>query len=113
MRTRPRVPEETGVDHWEPLLVSADRIAASFADTRGGTGRTFFLDLDSGETVSVPPPPPRVAFSLDNEVLVFRTPLGPLAKAPGRAVEGISGAIRCRAETLRRTTAGEGRATAR
>lgn len=51
-----RVPEETGVDHWEPLLVSADRIAASFTDTRGGIGRTFFLDLDSGETVSVTPP---------------------------------------------------------
>ncbi|MGW7591502.1 hypothetical protein [Streptomyces sp. SID5614] len=67
------------MDHWEPLLVSADRIAAGFADTRGGTGRTFFLDLDSGETVSVTP---RVAFSLDNEVLVFRTPLGPLAEGP-------------------------------
>ncbi|MFE5962535.1 hypothetical protein ACFYZ6_12895 [Streptomyces rubiginosohelvolus] len=46
------------MDHWEPLLVSADRIAASFTDTRGGIGRTFFLDLDSGETVSVTPPAP-------------------------------------------------------
>ncbi|MGK5642392.1 hypothetical protein ACSNOK_29375 [Streptomyces sp. URMC 126] len=55
---RPWVPEEIGVDHWEPLLVSADRIAASFTDTRGGIGRTFFLDLRSGETVSVTAPAP-------------------------------------------------------
>lgn len=55
---RPWVPEEIGVDHWEPLLVSADRIAASFTDTRGGIGRTVFLDLDSGETVSVTAPAP-------------------------------------------------------
>ncbi len=55
---RPWVPEQTGVDHWEPLLVSADRIAASFTDTRGGIGRTFFFDLDSGETVSATPPAP-------------------------------------------------------
>ncbi|UUU37680.1 hypothetical protein [Streptomyces sp. NBC_00162] len=52
------VPEEIGVDHWEPLLVSADRIAATFTDTRGGIGRTFFLDLDSGETVSATSPAP-------------------------------------------------------
>jgi hypothetical protein len=55
---RPWVPEEIGVDHWEPLLVSADRIAAGFTDTRGGIGRTFFLDLDSGETVSATSPAP-------------------------------------------------------
>ncbi|WP_327308941.1 hypothetical protein OG730_40165 [Streptomyces sp. NBC_01298] len=55
---RPWVPEEIGVDHWEPLLVSADRLAASFTDTRGGIGRTFFLDLDSGETLSATTPAP-------------------------------------------------------
>ncbi|MFD0141461.1 hypothetical protein ACFVGW_03515 [Streptomyces sp. NPDC127129] len=55
---RPWVPEEVGVDHWEPLLVSADRIAASFTDTRGGIGRTFFLDLESGETISATSPAP-------------------------------------------------------
>ncbi|MEV7618453.1 hypothetical protein [Streptomyces sp. NPDC089799] len=54
----PWVPEEIGVDHWEPLLVAADRIAASFTDTRGGIGRTFFLDLDSGEIVSATSPAP-------------------------------------------------------
>ncbi|WP_078096083.1 hypothetical protein [Streptomyces sp. fd1-xmd] len=55
---RPWVPEEIGVDHWEPLLVSADRIAASFTDTRGGIGRTFFLNLESGETISATSPAP-------------------------------------------------------
>lgn len=55
---RPWVPQEVGVDHWEPLLVSDDRIAASLTDTRGGIGRTFFLDLDSGETVSATSPAP-------------------------------------------------------
>ncbi|MFD9062337.1 hypothetical protein ACFVZ3_12530 [Kitasatospora purpeofusca] len=55
---KPWVPEKIGIDHWEPLLVSADRIAARFADTRGGIGRTFFLDLDSGATVSVTAPAP-------------------------------------------------------
>ncbi|MFF1414605.1 hypothetical protein ACFVX6_33375 [Streptomyces sp. NPDC058289] len=54
----PWVPEEIGVDHREPLLVSADRIAATFTDTRGGIGRTFFLDLNSGETISATSPAP-------------------------------------------------------
>ncbi|MFB6861311.1 hypothetical protein ACFCZQ_08220 [Streptomyces virginiae] len=56
--SRPWIPEEIGADHWEPLLISADRIAASFTDTRSGIGRTFFLDLDSGEAVSATPPAP-------------------------------------------------------
>lgn len=55
---RPWVPEEVGVDNWEPLLVSADRVAASLTDTRGGIGRTFFLDLHSGEIVSATSPAP-------------------------------------------------------
>ncbi|WP_326674950.1 hypothetical protein [Streptomyces sp. NBC_01237] len=55
---RPWVPEEIGVDRWEPLLVSADRVAATFTDARGGIGRTFFLNLDSGETVSATSPAP-------------------------------------------------------
>ncbi|MEU8433834.1 hypothetical protein AB0F18_13080 [Streptomyces sp. NPDC029216] len=55
---RPWAPEEIGVDHWEPLLVSADRIAAGFTDTRGGIGRTFFLDLQDGATISATSPAP-------------------------------------------------------
>ncbi|MFE6978087.1 hypothetical protein [Streptomyces sp. NPDC057682] len=55
---RPWVPEETSVDHWEPLLVSGDRAAASFTDAHGGLGRTFFLDLVSGAIVSATEPTP-------------------------------------------------------
>ncbi|MFE4258188.1 hypothetical protein [Streptomyces sp. NPDC056883] len=46
------------MDHWQPLLVSADRIAATFTDPSSGIGRTFFLDVDSGETVSATSPAP-------------------------------------------------------
>lgn len=56
--SRPWAPEEIGVDDWEPLLVSADRIAASFTETRAGIGRTFFLDLDNGATISATSPAP-------------------------------------------------------
>ncbi|MGC5006729.1 hypothetical protein [Streptomyces sp. DT203] len=52
------MPKEVGVDHWEPLLVSGDRVAADFTDTRGGIGRTFLLNLDSGEIVSITSPAP-------------------------------------------------------
>lgn len=55
---RPWVPKEVGVHHCEPLLVSGDRVAAGRTDTRGGIGRTFFLDLDGGEIVSATAPVP-------------------------------------------------------
>ncbi|WP_327350346.1 hypothetical protein [Streptomyces sp. NBC_01304] len=55
---RPWVPEEVAVDHWEPLLVSGDRVAASFTDTRSGLGRTFFLGLAGGAIVSATSPAP-------------------------------------------------------
>ena len=55
---RPWVPQEVNVDRWEPLLVSADRVAASYTDPRGGIGRTFFLDVHSGKIVSATSPAP-------------------------------------------------------
>ncbi|MGW2564383.1 hypothetical protein ACWCXB_35325 [Streptomyces sp. NPDC001514] len=69
---RPWTSEEIGVDHWESLLVSGDRIAASFIDTRGGIGRTFFLDLDSGAIVSATSPAPtgRKAIAGPGEFLI-------------------------------------------
>ncbi|MFD8967811.1 hypothetical protein ACFV0C_22915 [Streptomyces sp. NPDC059568] len=69
---RPWVPKEVGVDYWEPLLVSGDRVAAGFTDTRGGIGRTFFLDLDSGEIVSATSPAPtgRKAIAGPGEFLI-------------------------------------------
>ncbi|WP_405985580.1 hypothetical protein [Streptomyces sp. NBC_00872] len=68
----PWVPEEVGVDHWEPLLVSGDRVAAGFSDTRGRIGRAFFLDLDSGEIVSATSPAPtgRKAIAGPGEFLI-------------------------------------------
>ncbi|MFF8846474.1 hypothetical protein ACF08N_27790 [Streptomyces sp. NPDC015127] len=69
---RPWVPEEVDVDHCEPLLVSGDRVAAGFTDTRGGIGRTYFLDLDSGEIVSATSPVPmgRKAIAGPGEFLI-------------------------------------------
>ncbi|MFG3286299.1 hypothetical protein [Streptomyces sp. NPDC048111] len=69
---RPWVPEEVDVDHWEPLLVSGDRVAASFTDARGGLGRTFFLDLASGAIVSATSPAPsgRKAIAGPGEFLI-------------------------------------------
>ncbi|MFF2061699.1 hypothetical protein ACFVWZ_07855 [Streptomyces sp. NPDC058200] len=69
---RPWVPEEVGVDHWEPLLVSGDRVAASFTDARGGLGRTFFLDLTDGAIVAATSPAPtgRKAIAGPGEFLI-------------------------------------------
>lgn len=55
---RPWVPEEIDVDRQEPLMVSGDRVAASYTDARGGLGRTFLLDLASGTIVSATAPAP-------------------------------------------------------
>ncbi|MEV7309835.1 hypothetical protein AB0N67_26700 [Streptomyces microflavus] len=69
---RPWVPDEVDVDHWEPLLVSGDRVAASFTDARGGIGRTFFLDLAGGAIVSATSPAPtgRKAIAGPGEFLI-------------------------------------------
>ncbi|MFE7265561.1 hypothetical protein ACFU9B_26325 [Streptomyces sp. NPDC057592] len=69
---RPWVPEEVDVDYWEPLLVSGDRVAASFIDARGGLGRTFFLDLAGGAIVSATSPTPsgRKAIAGPGEFLI-------------------------------------------
>ncbi|MEV6973758.1 hypothetical protein [Kitasatospora sp. NPDC093806] len=55
---RPWVPESVDVAHWEPLLVSGDRVAAGFQDPRGGIGVTFLLDLATGAVVSSTMPLP-------------------------------------------------------
>ncbi|MFI6880021.1 hypothetical protein ACIBL6_41925 [Streptomyces sp. NPDC050400] len=69
---QPWVPEEVDVDHWEPLLVSGDRVAAGFVDARGGIGRTFFLDLADGAVVSATSPAPsgRKAIAGPGEFLI-------------------------------------------
>lgn len=55
---RPWTPQEVDVDHWEPLLVSGDRVAASFVEERSGIGATFFLDLAGGGIVASTKPLP-------------------------------------------------------
>lgn len=54
-RWRPRT---CSVSRWQPLLVSADRIAATYEERSSGIGVTFFLDAASGELVSRTRPGP-------------------------------------------------------
>ena len=54
---RPWTPRGVRSAHHEPLLVSGDRVAASFEDS-SGLGRTFLLDLDTGHTTAVTAPAP-------------------------------------------------------
>ncbi|MFH9349705.1 hypothetical protein [Kitasatospora sp. NPDC017646] len=73
--TRPKrswVPEVVDVAHWEPLLVSGDRVAASFEDPRGGIGATSILDLATGTVVSstMPLPTGRKAIAGPGEFLI-------------------------------------------
>jgi hypothetical protein len=69
---RPWVPETVDVTHWEPLLVSADRVAASFEDPRSGIGATFILDLATGAIVrsTMPLPTGRKAIAGPGEFLI-------------------------------------------
>ena len=55
---RPWQPRTLSVSHWQPLLVSADRIAAAYDDYGSGIAVTFFLDTASGELVSQTRPGP-------------------------------------------------------
>ncbi|MEV0095063.1 hypothetical protein [Streptomyces sp. NPDC050738] len=69
---RPWIPQEVAADRWEPLLVSGDRVAASFTDERSGIGSTCFLDLADGSIVSATPPAPagRKAIAGPGEFLI-------------------------------------------
>ncbi|GAB7189054.1 hypothetical protein ATKI12_8885 [Kitasatospora sp. Ki12] len=58
VHSKPWTSQEAVVDHWEPLLVSGDRVAASFEDSRDGIGATFFLDLAGGGIVASTRPLP-------------------------------------------------------
>ncbi|MFJ9784786.1 hypothetical protein ACIRSS_34800 [Amycolatopsis sp. NPDC101161] len=54
---RPR-PRTITASHRQPLLVSADRVAAAYEDGGSGIGVTFFLDTATGELVSRTRPGP-------------------------------------------------------
>ncbi|NUT94064.1 MAG: hypothetical protein HOY78_18785 [Saccharothrix sp.] len=55
---KPWTPRTIEVSHWEPLLVSGNRIAATFADGSSGIAVTFFLDAATGHVVATTPPGP-------------------------------------------------------
>lgn len=55
---RPWTPASIKVSHWNPLLISGDRIAATFADERSGIGVTSFLDTNTGRLVAATSPGP-------------------------------------------------------
>ncbi|MFG2988828.1 hypothetical protein ACGFZK_05910 [Streptomyces sp. NPDC048257] len=69
---KPWAPKRVEAAYSEPLLVSGDRVAASFTDERSGIGRTFFLDLASGTAVGTTNPAPsgRKAISGPGEFLI-------------------------------------------
>lgn len=49
---KPWTPRTIEVDHWEPLLISGDRILASYTDGGSGIGVSSFLDLGTGQIVA-------------------------------------------------------------
>jgi hypothetical protein len=55
---KPWAPRTIEVSHWEPLLVSGNRIAATLADGSSGIAVTFFLDTTSGQIVATTRPGP-------------------------------------------------------
>jgi hypothetical protein len=60
-RSRPKTPWIPGtfrLHHWEPLLVSGDRILASYREAKSGLGISYFLDLATGEVVGSTRPAP-------------------------------------------------------
>jgi hypothetical protein len=55
---KPWTPRTIEVSPWEPLLVSGNRIAATFADGGSGIAVTFFLDTATGRLISTTGPGP-------------------------------------------------------
>jgi hypothetical protein len=51
-------PRELSPERWSGLLVSGDRVLATYVDWSSGIGMGFCLDLDAGELVWVTPPHP-------------------------------------------------------
>jgi outer membrane protein assembly factor BamB len=56
--SKPWTPRTIEAHHWEPLLVSGHRVAATFADGSSGIAVTFFLDTDTGHLVAASRPGP-------------------------------------------------------
>ncbi|MGW1189938.1 hypothetical protein [Streptomyces sp. NPDC002559] len=56
--SKPWTPRTVEAHHWEPLLVSGHRVAATFADGGSGISVTFFLDTATGRPVAASRPGP-------------------------------------------------------
>ena len=54
----PWVPRDIETAYWDPILVSRDRIAATFVEDRSGIGVTFFIATDTGDISSRTAPGP-------------------------------------------------------
>jgi hypothetical protein len=54
----PWVPGTFRLHHWEPLLVSGDRILVSYREDKSGLGISYFLATDTGEVISSTRPAP-------------------------------------------------------
>lgn len=68
----PWIPSRFQLHHWEPLLVSGDRILASYRENKSGLGISYFLDAGTGQILNATKPAPigRKALSGDGEFLI-------------------------------------------
>ena len=60
-RSQPKpawVPNNFQLHHWEPLLVSGDRILASYREGKTGLGISYFVNAESGELIKSTAPAP-------------------------------------------------------
>lgn len=54
----PWLPNTFQLHHWEPLLVSGDRILASYREGKTGLGISYFVDAGTGEIIKSTKPAP-------------------------------------------------------
>lgn len=57
-RRAPWIPHTFKLHHWEPLLVSGDRILASYREGKSGLGISYFVDAGTGEIIKSTKPAP-------------------------------------------------------
>lgn len=68
----PWIPRTFRLHSWEPLLISGDRILASYREGKSGLGISYFLDAATGEIIGTTGPAPigRKAISGPGEFLI-------------------------------------------
>jgi hypothetical protein len=55
---RPWIPATFGLHHWEPILISGDRIMASYREGKSGLSISYFLDTATGKVINSTRPAP-------------------------------------------------------